>query len=283
MCSNVSPEATLAPARTPGEEVAIAAGDQRAVVVTHGGGLRAYSSGTRQVIDGYRSGEPCRSGRGQVLIPWPNRLEDGSYEFDGLHHQLDLTEPEHGNAIHGLVREATWTVAEREPHRVVMEHLLQPQPGYPFTLALRIEYDAVSRRAPGLDDGDQRRPGRLPVRERRAPVPHRRHGDGRLGVPALSRVDRAPDRRARPSGEHPVGRRHRLRLPAAEANRLDAARPRLHRPRARRRRPGAGRARGLPSGTQAHPVGRRLSTAISCSSPATRWPTSTGAASPSSR
>ena len=141
MCSNVSPEATLAPARTPGEEVAIAAGDQRAVVVTHGGGLRAYSSGTRQVIDGYRSGEPCRSGRGQVLIPWPNRLEDGSYEFDGLHHQLELTEPEHGNAIHGLVREATWTVAEREPHRVVMEHLLQPQPGYPFTLALRIEYD----------------------------------------------------------------------------------------------------------------------------------------------
>jgi aldose 1-epimerase len=29
----------------------------------------------------------CSSGRGQVLIPWPNRLEDGSYEFDGRRHQ----------------------------------------------------------------------------------------------------------------------------------------------------------------------------------------------------
>ena len=40
------------------------------------------------------------SGRGQALIPWPNRLQDGSYEFGGRHHQLPLNEPEHRNAIH---------------------------------------------------------------------------------------------------------------------------------------------------------------------------------------
>jgi galactose mutarotase-like enzyme len=61
------------------------------------------------------------SGRGQVLIPWPNRLQDGRYEFDGRRHQLPLNEPEHRNAIHGLVRWANWTTAEREPHRAVME------------------------------------------------------------------------------------------------------------------------------------------------------------------
>ena len=55
--------------------------------------------------------EMSSSGRGQVLIPWPNRLEDGSYEFDGKHHQLPLNEPERRNAIHGLVRWATWSVS----------------------------------------------------------------------------------------------------------------------------------------------------------------------------
>ena len=75
-----------------------------------------------------------------MLIPWPNRLQDGRYEFDGRSHQLPLTEPERGNAIHGLVRESAWTAGEREPNRVVMEHLLQPQPGYPFSIALRLEY-----------------------------------------------------------------------------------------------------------------------------------------------
>jgi len=77
------------------------------------------------------------SGRGQVLIPWPNRLQDGSYEFDGQSHQLPLNEPEHRNAIHGLVR---WAASAREPDRAVMEHVLHPQPGYPFSLMLSIEY-----------------------------------------------------------------------------------------------------------------------------------------------
>src|SRR5207342_1927281 len=84
-------------------------------------------------------GEPTR-GRGQVLVPWPNRIKDGSYEFDGKRLQLELTEPEHGNAIHGLVREATWNVAEQASDRVVLDYLLEPQPGYPFTLALGVEY-----------------------------------------------------------------------------------------------------------------------------------------------
>jgi aldose 1-epimerase len=51
-----------------------------------------------------------------------------------------LTEPENGNAIHGLVRWARWDLAEREPHRIVLEHTLHPQPGYPFALALHVEY-----------------------------------------------------------------------------------------------------------------------------------------------
>jgi aldose 1-epimerase len=123
-----------------GEQIEIAFGDQRAVVVEVGGGLRSYSVGDRDVLDGYDVDEMSSSGRGQVLLPWPNRLQDGEYEFDGRQHQLDLTEPEEHNAIHGLVRWSPWRVAEREPHRVAMEHALHPQPGYPFSLELRLEY-----------------------------------------------------------------------------------------------------------------------------------------------
>ena len=123
-----------------GEQLELSFGERRAVVVEVGAGLRTYAIGGREVLDGYAADEMCASGRGQVLLPWPNRIEDGSYEFDGRRHQLPLTEVEAGNAIHGLVRWARWTVAEREPQRVVLEHVLHPQPGYPFALALRIEY-----------------------------------------------------------------------------------------------------------------------------------------------
>jgi aldose 1-epimerase len=123
-----------------GEQVEIEFGDQRVGVVEVGGGLRSYEAGGRAVLDGYGPAEMSRSGRGQVLIPWPNRLQDGSYEFGGNSYQLALNEVDKRNAIHGLVRWASWSVREREPDRVVMGHVLHPQPGYPFALDLSIEY-----------------------------------------------------------------------------------------------------------------------------------------------
>ncbi|HEX6680391.1 MAG TPA: aldose 1-epimerase family protein [Gaiellaceae bacterium] len=123
-----------------GTQSELALGDQRAVVVEVGGGLRTYSSGGRAVLDGYAEDELCGSGRGQLLLPWPNRIADGRYEFDGEAEQLPLDEPERGNAIHGLVRWATWRVAARAPDSVTLEHLLHPRPGYPFALELRVRY-----------------------------------------------------------------------------------------------------------------------------------------------
>jgi aldose 1-epimerase len=123
-----------------GEQIEIASGDQRATIVEVGGGLRSFSKSGRDLLDGYPVHEMASAGRGQVLIPWPNRLQDGRYEFDGCGHQLPLSEPETHTAIHGLVRWARWSVAERGPDRVVMEHVPAPRPGYPFMLYIAIDY-----------------------------------------------------------------------------------------------------------------------------------------------
>lgn len=133
----MSPTEPLAPS---GEQVELVHGDQEAVVVGVGGGLRLYSADGRAVLDGYGDDELCPSGRGQLLVPWPNRIEDGSYEFGGKRYQLALDEPERRNAIHGLVRWSEWSVAERAPDRAVFRHALFPTPGYPFALELRAEY-----------------------------------------------------------------------------------------------------------------------------------------------
>jgi aldose 1-epimerase len=133
--------ATLAAgAALSGQQTELTFGRQRAVVVEVGGGLRTYGVGGLEVLDGYGEGELRLSGRGQVMVPWPNRLEDGRYEFDGVEYQLPLDEPAARNAIHGLVVWASWRVVEREPHRVVLEHVLHPRDGYPFALSLALEY-----------------------------------------------------------------------------------------------------------------------------------------------
>jgi aldose 1-epimerase len=128
-----------------GAQFEFAFGDGHACAVEVGGGLRTYAHGGRQVLDGYRAAAMCTSGRGQVLAPWPNRLENGAYAFDGSQLQAPINELETGTAIHGLVRWANWTLADRDVDRVALEHTLHPSPGYPFALALRVEYRLDSR------------------------------------------------------------------------------------------------------------------------------------------
>jgi aldose 1-epimerase len=137
----MGPGVSGAQSRPPsGEQISLELGAQRATVVEVGGGLRAYALAGWDVIDGYGVQERCSGGRGQPLIPWPNRLRDGRYRWKGADLQLDLSEPALQNAIHGLVRWRNWEVRAREPARVVLGHVLYGEPGYPFMVALEIEY-----------------------------------------------------------------------------------------------------------------------------------------------
>lgn len=171
-----------------GQQFELALGDQRAVVTEVGAGLRTYSVGGREVVDGYRIDQICPSGRGQVLVPWPNRIAGGTYEFEGRRHQLPLNEAEHGNAIHGLVRWSAWAVGDQAADQVALAHRLRPQPGYPFELALTVEYrlspSGLSVRTTAANTGDKPCPyaagahpyltrGRAPVDSLKLLVPAR--------------------------------------------------------------------------------------------------------------
>jgi aldose 1-epimerase len=184
-----------------GDQLEIAFGSQRLTAVEVGGGLRTYSVDGRDVLDGYGVDERCPSGRGQLLLPWPNRIQDGSYEFEGVQHQLPLTEPSLGNAIHGLTRWAAWRVAEHEPSRVAMEHTIHPQPGYPFTLELRVQYQLS-------DEGLSVRTTATNVGADACPYGAGAHPYLTLGTPTIdSLVLQAPGRQVLIQGERdlPVG------------------------------------------------------------------------------
>jgi len=126
--------------RPSGEQFEIVSGDRRAVITEVGATLRELTAGGREVIDGFGAGEMCGGGRGQLLLPWPNRVRDGRYEFGGDTLQLPLTEVARGHASHGLVRWAAWRLLLRSEDRVELGHVIHPQPGYPFLLQLTAAY-----------------------------------------------------------------------------------------------------------------------------------------------
>ncbi len=124
-----------------GEQFEIGHGEQRATIVEVGGGVREYRAGDRAVLEPYPLEAMCDGAHGMPLIPWPNRLADGRYRFDGVDHQVALTEPEKRNAIHGFLRWRSWRAVEREDHRVVMHARIHPLTGYPFTIDVHVAYE----------------------------------------------------------------------------------------------------------------------------------------------
>jgi aldose 1-epimerase len=118
----------------------ISAGDYAATIAELGAGLRRLSYQGRAIIVGYEADEVPPAGAGQLLIPWPNRVDGGRYSFGGESHQLDLSEPAAGNAIHGLTRWASWSAGPVAADTVELRHTLLSQPGYPFCLELSVRY-----------------------------------------------------------------------------------------------------------------------------------------------
>ncbi len=123
-----------------GAQHEIVHGDLRAVVVEVGGGLRGFWDADREVLQAYPLDAMCDGAHGQPLVPWPNRLADGSYEFRGTTYQCALTEPDKHNAIHGFGLWRSWHAVQREGSAVTMELRVKPMQGYPFDLAVRVEY-----------------------------------------------------------------------------------------------------------------------------------------------
>jgi aldose 1-epimerase len=123
-----------------GAQYEIEAGGYRATVTELGGGLRALSHDGRPLITGYDADELPPHGAGQLLTPWPNRIDGGAYTFQGNKYQLPLSEPAHGNAIHGLTRWMPWTRTVHEGDEVTLRCAPVGQIGYPFAVQADVAY-----------------------------------------------------------------------------------------------------------------------------------------------
>lgn len=198
-----------------GTQYEISAGGYRATVVETGAGLRELAYRDVDLVDGYTAEQMCTGGRGQLLLPWPNRVDGGRYRFDGRDHQLPLTEVPARNAIHGLTRWASWTCAEHTADRVRLTYRLPAQPGYPYALELAVEYrlhadGGLAVTVTAANPGDRPAPygaGAHPYLTVGVPV-----DEARVTIPAATRL--LTDDRGIPTGEEPVdGTPYDLRRP----------------------------------------------------------------------
>lgn len=123
-----------------GQTVSLTAGDYHATIVTVGAGLAELTFQGCHLVIPHKPEEMPLAHLGKVLIPWPNRIANGCYRYQGQEYPLPINEHGSHAAIHGLLAWRDWQIKELTPTRVTLTAFLPPSYGYPFTLISQVVY-----------------------------------------------------------------------------------------------------------------------------------------------
>lgn len=109
-----------------------------------GAALRGLTVGGVDLVPRYPDDIPTPGASGIVLVPWPNRVRDGVWTRDGVTRELAMTERSLGNASHGLLRYAPYTLESADAGRHTLRADVFPQTGYPFHLETRVTHELAA-------------------------------------------------------------------------------------------------------------------------------------------
>lgn len=129
-----------------GITIELATDAYQAKIVSVGAGLAELTRYGRHLVVPHKPEEMPPAHQGKVLVPWPNRIANGSYRYKDVEYLLPINDRAANAAIHGLLAWRDWQISHRSASAVTLTTFLPPSYGYPFTLFCAITYrlDAAS-------------------------------------------------------------------------------------------------------------------------------------------
>ncbi|MBO8415957.1 MAG: aldose-1-epimerase [Proteobacteria bacterium] len=123
-----------------GKTVLIQKGGYQAKFVSVGGGMCALTYKGRNIALPHDPDEVPLAHLGKILLPWPNRIKNAAYEFEGVTYTLPVTEARTGSASHGLTAWKEWQIEDLTESSVLLTTMVTAVAGYPFTLKAFVCY-----------------------------------------------------------------------------------------------------------------------------------------------
>lgn len=126
------------------EALALTCNTAKAVIVpAFGCNIIQLILNAHNILDGNTTESDLKANvlaKGNFLIPFPNRIENGTYTFEGKKYQLPCNHQPENHAIHGLLWDKPFTITEQniadDSVSIKAEHTIEPDQytGYPFHL-----------------------------------------------------------------------------------------------------------------------------------------------------
>ncbi|RMB58927.1 aldose 1-epimerase family protein [Tessaracoccus antarcticus] len=123
-----------------GEQYPISHGRYTAVVTEVGAHLRSLRVDGREWLWSFEADAAPVASQSKQLLPWPNRIRDGRYTFDGVEYQLPISEVPRHTALHGLNDGFAWQLISHTEQAVVQRHTFHPEAGWPGTLTATLTH-----------------------------------------------------------------------------------------------------------------------------------------------
>lgn len=180
-----------------GQNITLRHGSYEASIASVGASLRSLTHTGRDLVVPFEADEVRPAYRGATLVPWPNRVVDGRYSWDGAEHQLALTEPARGHALHGLGAWLDYAITDQSDSDVTLSATIPAQEGYPFTVDVAVRFalgdDGLTSTVTAVNRAGE------PAPFGTGPHPYLVAGEGRVDdwsavIPAASVLTVTPDR-----------------------------------------------------------------------------------------
>jgi aldose 1-epimerase len=111
-----------------------------ATLSTTGASILELSLDSKKLI--HKAKDATKVFAGAVLAPWQNRLAKGEWvDSSGRTLRNPINEIGLGNAHHGLVFDADFSVKEQNGNLIAFQRLISESVGYPFKVNLEISYE----------------------------------------------------------------------------------------------------------------------------------------------
>ena len=119
-----------------GNQYVISSGEWSAVVTELGASLRELKWRGEDLIVPFDPNKVIPCCNGWVLAPYPNRVTNGQYSFDGEDYQMPIDEFDRQSSLHGYAYRYMWELVDLQESHVTLSWRSPDIAGYPFVLWL---------------------------------------------------------------------------------------------------------------------------------------------------
>ena len=116
------------------------------ILAHYGAALNSYQHKGKEFVFGYQdiTETETQKYKGVILAPFPNRIAQAKYSFDGSDFMLPINRPKEALALHGFLYNKSFEVLEHKSSTLVLQYnYAEPIDAYPFPFTLIVAYELL--------------------------------------------------------------------------------------------------------------------------------------------